>query len=704
MLLGIDTGGTFTDFVLVTSAGMQVHKLLSTPHAPAKAILQGIEELNLMSAAKNGELTIIHGSTVATNAALEEKGVKTVFITNRGLSDMLSIGRQTRAELYNLCPYPTNPPVPKSHCLETGGRLNHQGNIIEPLTQDDLKSLIQHIQRLNPAAVAINLLYSFIDDSHEKAIEAALPKDLFISRSSYVLPEYKEYERGMATWLNASLGPIVSDYLTQLEAELSPCTIRIMQSSGGTMNIESAAKQAVRLLLSGPAGGLAAAQFIGHLVQDKKNQLITFDMGGTSTDVALIDGQLTLTNESKIGNYPVAVPMVNMHTIGAGGGSIAFIDKGGLLQVGPQSAGSEPGPASYGRGGTLATVTDANVVLGRLRPSLFLGGKMSLDTEKADTVMDELANSLGLSPLETAFGIISIANDHMSRALRVISVQKGYDPKNFQLCCFGGAGGLHVCALANALDIPKAIIPINGGVLSALGMLVAPRERQLSITHQCLLSQVSEPDLTPLIQQLENRGRQALMAEGISQSKIQRSVSLDLRYKGQTHTLNTKYDQSIKRAIERATEIFHQQHKTRYGHALNLDVELINIRVGVSAASDPLTLPNLSNAQASENTNPSDPIPLDVISLRYFNDTNQGTGPDNNQGPPQEKATLLETPIYQRDHLEPGHIIKGPALVAETVSTTLIEPHWWATVDKWGNLLLEKKTTEKQKLKYKESV
>ncbi|MBL4867636.1 MAG: hydantoinase/oxoprolinase family protein [Pseudomonadales bacterium] len=682
MLLGVDTGGTFTDFVLITQEGMRVHKRLSTPHAPAKAILQGLEELDLMSAAKSGQLTIVHGSTVATNAVLEGEGVKTVFITNRGLSDMLSIGRQTRTSLYDLCPYPNNPPVPKSLCLETGGRLDPQGNLVEALTKDDLKKLVEQIRQLKPDAVAINLLYSFIDDSHEKAIESALPKSLFISRSSYVLPEYKEYERGIATWLNASLGPLVANYLKQLDTALSPCPIRIMQSSGGTMNIDSAAKQAVRLLLSGPAGGLAAAQFIGQLSHSKKpgdrnklshrNQLITFDMGGTSTDVALIDGPLTLTNESRIGNYPVAVPMVNMHTIGAGGGSIAFKDQGGLLQVGPQSAGSEPGPACYGRGGTLATVTDANVVLGRLRPALFLGGNMSLDVEKAKEAVGDLAQSLKLSLLETAYGIISIANDHMSRALRVISVQRGYDPKKFQLCCFGGAGGLHVCALADALQIPKAIIPINGGVLSALGMLVAPRERQLSITHQCLLSQIKITDLNPLIQQLEEQGQQALMTEGIDQNDIERAVSLDLRYQGQTHTLNVIFENSLEQMIK----TFHQQHKARYGHALRLAVELVNIRVGVSAESDPINLPRLDKASKS-NINPS---PLQKVFLHYLQDNTL-----------HDKVHSIETPVYQRDQLKNGHFIKGPALITETVSTTLIEPNWQATVDEWGNLLLERR-------------
>lgn len=663
MLLGIDTGGTFTDFVLISKQGMRVHKLLSTPHAPAKAIIQGIEDLDLMTAAKNGQLTIVHGSTVATNAALEGKGVKTVFITNHGLSDMLSIGRQTRAKLYDLCPTPNKPPVPKSLCIETGGRLDAKGNTLEPLTDRDIEKLIAQIEKLQPEAVAINLLFSFLDDRHEKAIESALPSSLFVSRSSYVLPEYKEYERGMATWLNASLGPLVANYLQALDSALSPCPITIMQSSGGTMDIKSAAKQAVRLLLSGPAGGLAAAQFIGDCCHTQ--QLITFDMGGTSTDVALIDGMLTLTNESIIGLYPVAVPMVNMHTIGAGGGSIAFQDKGGLLQVGPQSAGSEPGPACYGRGGTQATVTDANAVLGRLRPELFLGGQMSLDLEKAKTAVGLLADSLNLSLIETAYGIISIANDHMSRALRVISIQKGYDPSKFHLCSFGGAGGLHVCALADALQIPQAIIPINGGVLSALGMLVAPRERQLSITHQCLLSDIELTELKPFIKKLKEQGKTELLAEGVNEEKIKYTVSLDLRYQGQTHTLNVTLEKNLALIMGG----FHNQHKHRYGHELKQTIELVNIRVGVSAESAPVKLPPLTHGKKDES-----PTPLQQVPLKFLHG----------------KPEAIDTVIYLRDHLQKGQTIIGPALIAETVSTTLIEPNWQATVDNWGNLLLER--------------
>ena len=375
--LGVDTGGTFTDFVLYDGQGLRVHKVLSTPHAPEEAILQGIRELGL---AMSG-LRVVHGSTVATNAVLERKGVRTAYITNRGLGDVLTIGRQARRELYNLQPEPTLPPVPRELCLEVSARTGADGRPVESLGAADRDTIQAAIAALKPRSVAINLLFSFMNDSDEREIAAWLPNDVFVSRSSNVLPEYKEYERGIATWLNAWVGPLVAGYLQRLGEALAPAPVAVMQSSGGTVSANLAGQKAVQLLLSGPAGGLMGARFLGQ--QAGCARLLTFDMGGTSTDVALIDGDIRLTNEGHIGEWPVAVPMVDMHTIGAGGGSIARVDDGGLLQVGPESAGAAPGPACYGRGGLQPTVTDANLVLGYLQADAFLGGAMPLDPAAA---------------------------------------------------------------------------------------------------------------------------------------------------------------------------------------------------------------------------------------------------------------------------------------------------------------------------------
>lgn len=654
-LLGVDTGGTFTDFVLLAEGQVRIHKCLSTPAAPEQAIIEGIDQLGLMQAAHQGELIVVHGSTVATNAALEGKGVRTVFITNRGFKDMLTLGRQTRRELYNLMPAITPPPVPAELCLETGGRLSATGELLEPLTDDDLQQLRQQVAALQPEAVAINLLFSFLDDRGEKAIEACLPEQLFCSRSSFVLPEYKEYERGMATWLNAWLGPLVASYLQRLKQALAPSPVAVMQSSGGTIDADQAAQRAVNMLLSGPAGGLAAAKFIADSIGSER--LLTFDMGGTSTDVALIAGDIQLTSEGKIGPYPVAVPMVDMHTIGAGGGSIASVDSGGLLQVGPESAGADPGPACYGQGGIKPTVTDANAFLGRLRPQAFLGGRMSLDIDAARTAIESLGRELQLDPEQTALGILELANEHMTRALRVISVQRGHDPRDFRLCCFGGAGGLHVCALADNLQMDKAVVPVHGGVLSALGMLVAPRERQLSRTEPGLLSDLNDAQIEAILQELAHNGSAELQAEGVAENEIQQQPSLDLRYQGQSFTLSIPWSN-----LNDAAEAFNRAHEARYGHRLDIPVELVNIRLALKAHTNKIQLPELA-------VHSSPPEPTELAPMVGF---------------------AQPVPVYDRATLPSGFELQGPALITEEISTTLVAQGWRATVDRVGNLMLER--------------
>lgn len=653
MLLGIDTGGTFTDFVLFDGHELKIHKVLSTPAAPEQAILQGIAELSLMAAAKRGEVIIIHGSTVATNAALEGKGVRTAFITNRGFGDMLTIGRQQRRELYNLQPALIDPPVPLELCLEVDCRLAADGTELSALTATELAAVSAALQRLKPDAVAINLLFSFLDDRQEKALEAVVPAGIFCTRSSFVLPEYKEYERGLATWLNAWLGPLVARYLTRLQQHLSPSPIAVMQSSGGTIDAGQAARRAVNMLLSGPAGGLAAARFIGTKTGQYK--LMTFDMGGTSSDVALIDGDIQLTNEGSIGHYPVAVPMVDMHSIGAGGGSIASIDAGGLLQVGPASAGAEPGPACYGRGGLQATVSDANAVLGRLRPDALLGGTMQLDIDAARAAIQGIAAGLDLDIETTALGILQIANEHMARALRVISVQRGHDPAVFSLCCFGGAGGLHVCALAESLGVRSILVPRNAGVLCAMGMLVAPRERQLSLTYNKLLSALNEQEINQQLQRLYIDGQKQLAAEGIAEQELQVQPSLDLRYQGQSFTLNIPWQ-----GISGISQDFHSAHQQRYGHSMPLPIELVNVRLALRAEGPPLSLPELQRGHGS-------PAAQDSLKLVGF------TRP---------------VALYDRRQFGAGHHFDGPALVTEQTATTLVAENWRGNVDALGNLQL----------------
>lgn len=649
-LLGIDTGGTFTDFILYREGCLTTHKVLSTPKAPELAILQGMQELGLTDTA----LTVIHGSTVATNAVLESKGVTTAYITNHGLGDVLSIGRQTRPELYNLQPEKIAPPVAKEFCLETGGRLSADGEEIEPLTQQQLETLVAQLNKLKPKSVAINLLFSYLDSTAEKRIAEVIPEGMFVSRSSEVLAEYKEYERGIATWLNSYVGPLVQGYLHRLQAGLPKASVAVMQSAGGTIAAELAGQQAVHMLLSGPAGGLAAAKYMGDITSQQR--LLTFDMGGTSTDVAMIDGKLQLSNEGQIAGYPVAIPMVDMHTIGAGGGSIASIDAGGLLQVGPESAGADPGPACYGNGGNVATVTDANLVLGRLRADAFLGGGMSLDINAARQAIKPIADKLKLSIENAAAGIIRIANEHMAHALRVMSVQRGINPQELSLVSFGGAGGLHVCALADALTIKHALVPRYAGVLSALGMLVAPRARELSQTFNNLLSNLTRQDIEQRFTLLYQQGLSELKEEGVDEKDVIADYSLDCRYFGQSYFLNVKWN-----SIEMAVKDFQQLHEKRYGHQLELDVELVNVRVSLKCKAQEIQLPKIKSNTASTEKG--------IASLYGI-----------------EK----DVSIYNRDELSSGEKINGPALITETVSTTYLAPGWVCEVDKSACLLLEK--------------
>jgi len=657
-LLGVDTGGTFTDFVLFDGEQLKIHKVLSTPHAPESAIIQGVSELDLL----DEPLNIVHGSTVATNAALEGKGVRTVFITNHGLSDMLTIGRQTRAQLYEWHPQAIKPPVPRALCLETGGRLGADGSVVEELSDQQLALLKREIERLKPEAVAINLLFSFIDDRFEKAIEAIVPDSIFISRSSKILPEYREYERGITTWLNAWIGPLVKAYLQRLNDGLPNANIAVMQSAGGTIDISLAGSEAVNMLLSGPAGGLAGARYTA--AASGQQRLLSFDMGGTSTDVAMLDSrpdeELTLTNNGKIGRYPVAVPMVDMHTIGAGGGSIAHLDAGGLLQVGPESAGAHPGPACYGKGGTAPTVTDANLVLGRLQADAFLGGKMQLDVAAARRAVETIATPLSLSVEATAQGIIEIANEHMAQALRVISVQQGHDPRDFTLISFGGAGGLHVCALAEKLGMTRALVPIHGGVLSALGMLTAPRARQLSRSLNKPLHSLNKAQIEEQLNHLKQQGIEALQQEGLRQEEITTHPSLDLCYQGQSSTLNIPWKTS-NNTINDAISNFHQMHESRYGHRLDCDVELINVRTGLRGPLPEVTLAKSSERRSRRTT-------ADV----YLNN---------------EISTISS---IERDSLLEKERISGPALITETITTTFIMDKWQGIKDETGNLLLEK--------------
>ncbi len=657
-LLGIDTGGTFTDFVLFDGRSLRTHKELSTPDAPERAILRGMAALGLAPATLRTPLALVHGSTVATNAVLEGKGARTAFVTNRGFGDLLTIGRQARPELYNLQPVAAPPPVPAELCLETGGRLGAHGEIVDPLTARDLDELVSRLAALAPSAVAIELLFSFLDPTFERivatALEAALPPELFISCSVDILPEIREYERGVATWLNAYVGPLMQGYLARLERAVAPARLTVMQSSGLACAPAYAGRHAVNLLLSGPAGGLQAARLVAGLAGCE--QVLTFDMGGTSTDVALIDGDLGLTTEGRIGPYPVGVPMVDLHTIGAGGGSLATVDAGGLLRVGPASAGAQPGPACYGLGGSQPTVTDAHVVLGRLPATARLAGSLLLDRDAASRAFAPLAAALGgLSIVEAAQGVIDLANAHMHQALRVISVARGSDPRTATLLSFGGAGGLHVCELADSLGMGAALVPASAGVLSALGMLAVGPGRQLSASLRRSLDVIDDSEVDTMLDALVATGLDELAAEGVDPARVVVKLSVDLCYEGQSSTLNQPWT-----GADAAAAGFHSAHEQRYGHWLDRAIQVVAVRARLQA-----------------------PPPLHALPCEQSVASGTVEGSTEVHG-------IGAVPVWRRDRLPVGSTLSGPMIVIDESSTTWVASGWWLVADELRNLKLSK--------------
>lgn len=645
MFLGVDTGGTFTDFVCFGDGGVRFHKVLSTPDDPSRAIFQGIRELGLEAAG----IHLVHGSTVATNAILERKGVKTLFVTQKGMEDLLFIGRQARKELFNLCPTPHRPWLEQIDCAGVSCRISADGEGLQAVEAEELQKIALKAKEYD--AVAVCLLFAFLNEGHEREVDRILPKNVFRSLSHRVIAEYREYERAATTFLNAYVGPLVRSYVSRLEEGVCADQLYVMHSAGGVMRAGEAGEHAVRLVLSGPAGGLVAAEKIGE--QLGMHRLLTFDMGGTSTDVALLDGKPSMTTEGKIAGVPVAVPMLDIHTIGAGGGSLAWLDSAGLPQVGPESAGATPGPACYGLGGSQPTVTDANVVLGRIPADASLAGSMPLNVTAARQAVEQIAGPLGISVEAAASGIVRIAEEHMAGALRVVSVQKGHDPKGFSLLCFGGAGGLHACAVAELLGMRQVVFPVGGGAFSAFGMLAGRRQTELSKSHRLLLQ---APDSVEGI----NRIIASLIKEAqvrMPDTQLEYECSLDLRYEGQGFHLTLPW---VEDPLLQQDE-FEQAHEAAYGHRLHRNIEIMTVRISAFADTPTISLPKL-DAEESE-------LQPERWSSVY------GSG---------------EVAEFARARLSPGTAISGPALVIENTATLWLPETWCLTVSTHGHLLLEK--------------
>ncbi|MDP1569983.1 MAG: hydantoinase/oxoprolinase family protein [Vicinamibacterales bacterium] len=650
MRIGVDTGGTFTDLVLLDDSGLRVHKVRSTPDDPSRAILTGIREL--AGAAPVGD--IVHGSTVATNAVLERRGARVALIATAGFEDVLRIGRQTRRELYNFLVADRRPLVDDGLTFGLRERLAYDGRVLDPLEDADIDALVVQVQRSGAVAAAVCLLHSYINPAHEQRVAAKLEAAGFlVSASHAVLPEYREFERWSTTVVNAYVTPLMARYLTALEENLEGSRLSIMQSNGGSISAARAKAAAVQTILSGPAAGAVGALAVGQAAGFSR--LIGFDMGGTSTDVTLINGQLGMTTESTVGDFPVRLPIIDIHTVGAGGGSVAYLDAGGALRVGPRSAGADPGPVCYGKGDEL-TVTDANLLLGRLDPEFFLGGRMALDTARTQAIAEPFAARLGLTVHALAEGIVRVANANMERAIRVVSVQRGFDPRDFALLAFGGAGGMHACEIAETLNIGTVITPRHAGVLSALGMLLADVTKDYSQTILRPAESAPFGEIDSRFEPLVAHAAEDLRAEGFAGPRAVIERSLDVRYVGQSYEITVPF------TAEFAAE-FDTRHAQLYGYANPArPKEIVNLRVRATGVTDKPELPQAPVTGAH-------PPEAARVSHAYFG------------------GQVMPTGVYRQDDLVPGSTAAGPAVIIGPAATTVVPPGFRFEVDGFGNII-----------------
>lgn len=658
--IGVDTGGTFTDFVIFTDGKIEIKKIPSTPKNPSLAILEGLNEF------LEDDLVpfIIHGTTVATNSLLERKGGRIALITTRGFEDILFIGRQTRQKLYSLRGERRVPLLPRHLCFGLEERTSASGKVEKKVSLPELKEILKKIQKSKTEAVAVSLINSYANSSNENIVSRELRrKKIQVSVSSEVLPEHREYERTSTTAVNAYLMPVISRYLEKLEKKIKKAELRIMLSNEGYIIPRKAKSEPIKTALSGPAGGVVGAARLARAAGHKN--IITFDMGGTSSDVSLIDGEIRRTNESQIGGIPVRIPIIDIHTVGAGGGSIAYVDRGGSLRVGPQSAGADPGPACYGQG-NLPTVTDANLVLGRLVPDFFLGGKMKIFPDKSRGVLQILAKKINKSILETAAGIIEIANANMEKAIRVISIERGFDPRNFALFSFGGAGGMHAVDIASHLKIPRVIIPKNAGVLSAFGLLLADSIKDFSKSILKTAEKMSKKELDKDFARLEQKSFKTMQEDGFKEECVTIIPSLDLRYFGQSYEITIPYRDRTTSSFSFISD-FHKAHQKLYSyHHRERPVEIVNIRVKAVSAGKKIRLKKHSRTGTSVKK-----AFLKKQALHYQGKRHQAS-------------------VFTRDNLISGNKINGPALVVDSGSTTFLPFSYRLEVDGFLNLIIRR--------------
>ena len=681
MRISIDVGGTFTDVVLIDDATGEIHytKVLTTHKNLAEGVIAGIDRILKMVATSFDQVDyLVHGTTIGTNALIERKGARTGLITTEGMRDILDIGRIERpdAGLYDIFVDTPQPLVPRYLRREVRERVGADGSVVIPLNEGTAREAVRFLKEQAVESIAICFLFSFRNPANERRVRK-ICQEMFpeatVSISSEIAPEFREFERTSTTVISAYLQPVLDRYLDNLEGQLKErygkVDLRIMQASGGSMTTDDARGRAVNIVNSGPAGGALAASYVGKLTGDQ--QIIGVDMGGTSFDIGLIDrGEPRVAPESQFEGFPVKMPILDVHAIGAGGGSLAWIDQGGALNVGPESAGSEPGPACYGLGGECPTVTDANLVLGRLNADYFLGGEMKLYPELAEKAIQEhVAKPLGISLEEAASGIIRVVNANMVRGISVSSTERGFDVREFALLPFGGAGPLHAVELAEDLGVSRVVIPMYPSTLSAVGLLVANTRHDHVTTMAKSQADLVPEEVLATFKELEAQGRAQLKAQNVPDDLVVIQWSADIRYAGQSYELNTPVTrkESLTQAdMDEVIDRFHQLHYRIYAYgSAEETVEFINLRVGAIGKVPEVSFTRRERAG-------SDPTAASKGSrLVYY-----------------PAHGFIDTPVYERDLLQPGNIISGPCLVEEIASTSVLTPGARGTVDEYGNIIV----------------
>jgi N-methylhydantoinase A len=689
--LGVDVGGTFTDLALwnETTGRLAVLKIPSVPHDPADGILAGLRAIIEREGVSARALRFVaHGTTVATNALLEGKGARTALVTTRGFRDLLEIGRQKRPDLYDLQADKPVPLVPRQLRVEVAERLLPDGTVRDKLRADDVSRLLDILEALAAEradgraleAVAVCFLYSFLDPTHERQVAAQVRErfgDWYVALSSEVSPQFREFERLSTTVMNAYLGPLISRYLGRFADEVRrlgvPAAPHINQSNGGIISVAAARDVPVRTLLSGPSAGVMGAAWVAGAAGFES--IITFDMGGTSTDVARVErGQPIIADERTIAGHPVRIPTLEIESVGAGGGSIAWVDSGGALKVGPESAGAHPGPACYGRGGIRPTVTDANVVLGRLSASHLLDGVMKLQPERATQAVDDLAAALGLPRIEAARGIVSVVQANMLATIRLVSVRKGYDPRAYTMVAFGGAGPLHAAALARDLGISRVVVPPAPGILCAIGLLVEPLRIDLVRSRVQLLDALTPAEIERGFDSMETEARAWLDRESVAPARRRLVRAFDMRYLGQNFELRVPAPAGAGDDLVRLRRAFFTEHERVYGYAAEDEpVQVVAFRLTGLGEPEPLGRPTVRRA-----VHP-DPAEAQIGERPVYFD---------------ETRAFVPTAIYRRERLLAGHRLAGPAVIEQMDSTTIILPGRSADVDEHGNILITTSTNE----------